>query len=218
MSDPRDLLEECITDLDPQKKDYPAFQATFCARCRNRNCVHAKRAEDTFSRRVSTQMDRLFNPPASADNKHPKYAMLTDFVDLRAVAEQIEVRTRPEPRPEMVQGPVDKGLDWRDAYLDKKFGPQDELLDEGEPPAPENLVTPHVGPVHHAPNLPVKPGNTQVSRRGIILPGEPDQVPAPIRPAVHPAVAAWGDSPSSATSDPNVRVVEKGAKVKMGDK
>lgn len=211
MNEPRDLLEECITDLDPKKKDYPAFQATFCARCRNRNCVHAKRAEDTFSRRVSTQVDRLFKPSASADNKHPKYAMLADFIDLRAVAEQVEVWTRPEPQP-----PVAKDPDWRETYLDKKFGPQDEpLIEEVEPPTPP---TSPAGPAHHAPSLSVKPGNTQVPRRGIILPGGPDPEPAPVRPAIHPAVAAWSDSPSYTPPDPNVKVVEKGAKVKMGDK
>jgi len=91
----RDLLEECISDLGQHEKDYKAFQETFCARCRNSECIHAQKANDAFTQRVKTQVDRLFNPPEVASNKDPKYAQIDDFVDLLEYASAYSVQGTP---------------------------------------------------------------------------------------------------------------------------
>lgn len=89
----RNFLEECITDLGQQKKDYRAFQETFCVRCRNRECDHAKWAADKFSARVATQPDRFFNPLRD-DPKNPKYAQLVDFTNVLREAIRLDIANK----------------------------------------------------------------------------------------------------------------------------
>ena len=104
-----DLLEECITDLSAPggSKDYPAFQATFCARCRNPGCAHAKWATDKFGARVQTQVDRFFGSP-QADPNDPKYAQLKDFQDCMREAIRLEA--------------ADKAGDWEVPEVDISDG------------------------------------------------------------------------------------------------
>lgn len=87
-----DLLEDCISDLlaPGQNRDYKAFQDTFCLRCRNSNCRHARWVDDRFSARVATQPDRFFNPTIIAGNS-PKYADLKDFGDNLREAMRLEI-------------------------------------------------------------------------------------------------------------------------------
>lgn len=201
-----DFLEGCWVDVDPGRKDRPTFMQTFCARCRNPECVHAKKANDSFTRRVTTQVDRLFNPPERTDNKEPRYAMLSDFVDVSEMADKIELfSSRGEkavvpPNPEKTEK-----ADWRDRYI----GPQDEPLEEAlELPEPESTEPEPVAP-RVTPSMIIKPGNTPVPSGGIILPGAPlAKVPSVQQPAVDPwAIPAKG----------TVKVVERGATVKMGE-
>ena len=196
-----DYIEECISDLDSQGRDYAAFDLTFCVRCRNADCVRAKRSTDTFSRRVLTQEERLFNPQEVADNQQPQYAQLPDFVDVSEVATKYQVTTTPVDQQAEV-----KTETWQDRYL----GPQDEPL-EKEPPVQEfQLPEPPqpVGPKQHSPLI-VKPGNAPKQAGGIMLPGPPT---SPSKPIIKP-VDPWAiPTPTS----PNV--VGRGATIKLGDK
>ena len=88
----RDLLEECIQDVD-QKRDYKAFQDTFCVRCRNTACVHAGWAQDHFGRRTSEQVERIFSPHRG-DPKSSQYEHLQDFPDKTAHAIRADTADR----------------------------------------------------------------------------------------------------------------------------
>src|SRR3990167_6826570 len=85
-----DLLNECITDISPGNRDFPAFQNTFCSRCRNLSCVHAKWAKDKFGQRVGTQVERFFHTP-QANPRDPKYAQIADFHSLLREAMRLEI-------------------------------------------------------------------------------------------------------------------------------
>lgn len=90
-----DYLEACVSDISGKgNKDYPAFKETFCKRCRNPNCQHAKWAADKFSARVHTQVDRFFNNPNLADQGVPKYAQIPDFTNMLKEAMRLEASDR----------------------------------------------------------------------------------------------------------------------------
>ena len=89
----QDLLEGCISDIGKDKGSYQDFQETFCKRCRNSDCIHAKWVEDKFSARVQTQPDRMFHPN-QADPKAPKYAHLVEFASMMKEAIQLEIADR----------------------------------------------------------------------------------------------------------------------------
>ena len=92
-----DLLEGCISSIDPKRKDYRAFQETFCVRCRNTTCEHALGHKDKFALRTSQQVQRMLHAD-QANPKQPKYAHLEDFEDRFRQAMQKEI--------------VDKKGDW----------------------------------------------------------------------------------------------------------
>lgn len=201
-----DLLEDCISSFDG-KKDYAAFKETFCIRCHRPECRHAGKANDGFTQRVKTQVDRLFNSPVT-DNQQPRYAMITDFVDVSSVAEQIEVHSRPPVVPNPVKTKKDEG-GWEEDYLDRHLGTQDKIEEENAPKEQPKEEIP-LGPKRHAPSMIIKPGNTDFPAGGIILPGGPNSTS--LKPA--PKVDPWA-VPVSPTNP--IKVVERGAKIKMGD-
>lgn len=90
-----DLLEECITDLSApgSDRDYKAFQDTFCLRCRNGGCIHAKWVSDQFTARVALQPNRFFNPKFG-DGQKPKYAEVIDFTDMFQEAMRLEIANK----------------------------------------------------------------------------------------------------------------------------
>ena len=160
---------------------------------------------------MTTQVDRLFNPPEWASNKDSRYAdKLADFVDVSEVANKIELFSRPQ-KPE---GDAKKERpDWKERYM----GPEDEPLLEGDAwseedalpvEEPESRVAP-VARQQEQPSLIIRPGNTAIPSGGIILPGrDPGKAPA----KQHPAVDPWTIPAVS-----GIKVVEQGATIKMGE-
>ncbi len=88
-----DMLEGCISSVDPQRKDYRAFQEAFCVRCRNVQCVHAQGHKDKFALRTSQQVQRMLHGQR-ANPQLPKYAHLEDFGDYRHQAMRKEIVDR----------------------------------------------------------------------------------------------------------------------------
>ena len=87
----RDLFSECFDGrVSPEE-----FKKTFCDHCRNPTCSVANWNEDMFGSRVSTQMDKLFNP-VLADPNNPKYSSLRerDFPSLFREAIRLETADR----------------------------------------------------------------------------------------------------------------------------
>jgi len=118
-----DLLDQCIDDLSApgSERDFNAFQETFCKRCRNPDCIHAKWADDKFSARVATQVDRFFGSPQIAAGENPKYAKIVDFQDCFREAIRLEA--------------ADRAGDWEVPEVD---------IDDGESEVAKVGVTNHV--------------------------------------------------------------------------
>jgi len=93
LSEPtKNFLNECNSKhISPQE-----FMSIFCNRCRNSACVHSRWSEDSFSRRMSTQVERLLTNPNIAGMEHPKYAMLqeADFPNLLREALRLEISAK----------------------------------------------------------------------------------------------------------------------------
>lgn len=182
-----DYLEVCVSDISGHgPKDYPAFKETFCKRCRNRDCQHAKWADDKFSARVNTQVDRFFNNPNRADQGAPQYAQIPDFANMLREAIRLEAADRrgdwsvpEEPRERPSITVVDPN-------------PTPDLSLSPVPEKPARIILP-----------PSVQGNTP-RREGIVLPGGPtkESLQEPVDPWAAPKVKTV--------------MVEKGAVVKMG--
>ncbi|MFA6235209.1 MAG: hypothetical protein WC824_13625 [Bacteroidota bacterium] len=201
-----DLFNECLSDLDPKDKNPQAFKETFCSRCRNAECVHARRATDTFIRRVQTQEDRFFNPHVLTPTENPKYAMLSD---LPSISEKVSSKIRSSWGPPGAPMPKD---DEEENEKKPVFPTIEEPEVRGEGNTEEEFLEPEenlvseqeLGPRQHAPSLLIKPGNTSVPAGGIILPGV-SKTPPKSRP-----VDPWAPPP------PKPKLVEPGATIKMG--
>jgi hypothetical protein len=207
-----DFLEACISDIGT-KKDYPAFQSTFCNRCRNRECVHAKWAADKFAVRVAVQPDRMLHPQ-QADPTNPKYAQLTDFVDNLREAMRLEIADRrrdwevPEipildGRDDMANPEVTRVVDNAVRTLAQAKNP-DCILPDLESKVPEKPVPPKTNQQTPVPKAPTKPGmgNTPV-KDGVMVGG--------------------GRKVQSEPEDPwepkkKIDIVESGAKITLGGK
>jgi len=233
-----DLLEECISDLSAPggPKDYPAFQETFCARCRNPSCAHAKWASDKFGARVQTQVDRFFHSP-QGDPADPKYAELDDFQDCLREAIRLEAADRAGdwevPEVEISDGQPETARTGTTSHVDdavrrlaqvkgreepelpdpleaavEDFTKETEtLMEEATPPAPEpGEGTPPEEPRHFKGST-VGPGNTPLPEKGIVIGNSP--VPEPQR---RPGKAREDWSPKE-----KVETVQPGATIKMGD-
>lgn len=83
-----DLLSDCNSQ---QLVSDQEFQQVFCVRCRNTGCQLAAWGNSTFDRRVSTQVERLFNAQ-QADPRLPKYAKIlaAEFTEMLEHAMRIE--------------------------------------------------------------------------------------------------------------------------------
>ena len=235
-----DLLEECISDLSGPggDRDYRAFQDTFCLRCRNANCIHAKWSEDKFGARVATQPDRFFNPKI-VDGQKPKYADLTDFVDKLQEAMRLEIANRKGdwevPEVPIVDGKVESGdvsitdnvddavrqlarskgkkepklPDVREASTKEFIEETERLMEDENSHCAESEPDP-VPPPEHAPEPPqlYPMGNTPTPATGLMVGGGP---PPPAPPAPAPAEDDW-------TPKPQERKVQPGATIRMGEK
>lgn len=204
MINKQDLLEGCISDISGPggKRDYRAFQETFCNRCRNPECVHAKWAADKFSARVITQVDRIFNPDQVASIQDPKYAQIPDFINVLQEAIRLESADRlgdwsipedPIPfRPEPVQEVED---------LAQKM---EEALSEPEPEEPESEPEePPVSVPFEMPPVMVIPQQKNTSvKDGIMIGGDPIPQKKPVAK----------DDPWA----PTPKVVQPGAVIQMG--
>jgi len=232
-----DFLNDCISDLGV-KNDPRAFMETFCARCRNRECVNAKWAGDKFAARVATQPDRLFRPNV-ADPANPKYARLADFVDNLREAMRLEIADRrkdweiPEipildgterHAPPATTAPLDgaaralaqargRDLNLPDPWAEsaKEFVLETErLMPVDDPPVVEPSVEPSVEP----PPTPM------------VVPPPPPRYKAPPSVAVGNApaksgVMIGGAKPAQAPADDwepkkKVDTVQPGARIKLG--
>lgn len=220
-----DLLNDCMADLR-QQGSVKDFQETFCTRCRNVACDHAKWSADKFGARVATQVDRLFNTP-QADPGSSRYAMLGEFRDMLEQAVRLEVSAKradwevPEipildGRVETATAPTTGAVDQAVQALARTRGrdevdlPNPEVTEEQiralpdaairelEKPAPAPL--PRVNPV--VPPTP-KTGNTPAPTGGILLGG-------PGRPAPEPPADPWEVKPDAP------RKVEPGARIRLG--
>lgn len=222
-----DFLEACLDDISGPggDRDYRAFQETFCARCRNPQCVHAKWAKDRFSARVSTQVDRFFNPNR-AEQGDPRYAQITDFQNLLREALRLEVSARkgdwsvPEipitdGLSEVAHENTTNAVDTAVRNLARAKGgeepdlpdPAEAFVEEAEAlleesPKPPPNPTPPMSPLRPA-SAPPKPGNT-APREGIMIGGGP----APKPPAPPPG-DPWAPKPV-------VQYVKPGAVIQMG--
>lgn len=148
-----DLIEECISDLAApgQDRDYKAFQDTFCLRCRNANCIHAKWVSDQFSARIATQPDRFFNPTFT-DGRQPKYADLVDFADRFQEAMKLEIANKrgdwEVPEVPIVDGQVEQGavsmtdtVDDAVRALAKSKGKKEPALPDARQASMDDFVT-----------------------------------------------------------------------------
>ena len=64
-----DLLGGCNDRGAPMGE----FKSTFCQRCRNPDCIHAKWAGSTWVDRIGTQVDRLLVNPHQANPNDPRF-------------------------------------------------------------------------------------------------------------------------------------------------
>lgn len=235
-----DLLEECVADLSAPggERDYKAFQDTFCLRCRNPNCIHAKWVDDRFSARVATQPDRFFNPKI-IEGKSPKFADLVDFVDNIRNAMRLEIADRKGdwevPEVPIVDGRVENGDEKTTDEIDeavrrlaqskgkkepklpdhrkaatKRFVDETEEMMAEENAHCEESAPPPPEPEPPAPAPQLYPmGNTPMPATGLMVGGGPVPAPAERAPAVEED--DW-------TPKPQVRKVKPGAKIKMSNK
>ena len=90
MSKPTDLLDKVCRD--PRLEiSISEFEALFCNRCRNQECVRANWGRDLFQKRVLTQEERLLNP---TQGNPAQYKHLVDFASRFQEAMRLEVSDR----------------------------------------------------------------------------------------------------------------------------
>ena len=212
-----DFLEGCISDISGNgPKDYGAFQETFCKRCRNGDCKHAKWASDQFTARITTQVDRFFHNPNQADQRIPKYAQIPDFANLLREAITLEIADRKGdwsiPGQEEHLPAIPALILPKDEELppirEEDFPVEEEPMDVPEPvvqPEPVDSGVPVEMPKKVGGTPPAVPGNTP-KREGIILPGGPTGR-EPLKAAVDP----WAPVE-------RIEIVKPGATVTMGGK
>jgi len=206
-----DFLEDCISDVGV-KKDYPAFQQTFCAHCRNRDCLHAKWSGDKFAARVAAQPERLFKPNQVGNTQNPKYAQLSDFIDNLREAMRLEIVDRKKDW-EVPEIPILDGQDYsatpsatsvvdeaqKNAFVDETknlMGGEFPIEVPTEPAAPSSP-----GPFRRSEDSSGKLGNVP-TKNGIILQGGPVKPPTPSVPAIDP----WEPPKKIATVAPGARI------------
>lgn len=235
-----DLLNECIADISPGDRDFTGFQTTFCARCRNTNCVHAKWSQDKFGARVNTQMDRLFHAP-QADPKNPKYAQIADFPSMLREAMRLELASQRKdweiPEVPILDGHVvparvatTQAVDAAVRTLAKAKGQeepdlpdpleahQDEFaqeaareLQQGDYPETVLDAPPEPEPVKVSPPPPVRVPGPPPSLGNTAVPVGGRMVGGPSLPPSRSAKDPWTPPP------PKGKVVAPGATIRMGE-
>lgn len=220
--DKQDLLEGCISDISGKgDRDYKAFQETFCARCRNPECVHAQWSKDKFSARVSTQEDRFFNTPQIVATEHPKFAQIPDFINMFQEAIRLEAADRlgdwsipdvpkfnvggaPKEDPVVeaaVQNMMLEDAPSEDPEEDAPLPEEDATPVEPEVPVTIPKPVPSVTPT--TPVTTVHVGNTSV-KDGIMIGGATPPVLSPVTKE-----DPWAPKP---------KVIQPGATITMGQK
>ena len=89
-----DYWSECF---DPKMGGTPKeFERTFCRVCKNPGCSRSATQGMSWTRRMATQMDRLFTNPNFADPNDPKFADIrkTDFPSAVREAMRLEISDR----------------------------------------------------------------------------------------------------------------------------
>ena len=211
----RDLLHECNDQRIPAKD----FTQTFCARCRNHDCVNAGWAGSVFEKRVSTQVERMLTNPIMARPEDSRFdpVRAMHFVE---VAEAIVLRRREdpwagpgvflaEPDPSIVTLPTVEDAVTKLAEARGKKPPAVSISTEPEPeipiealpqPPPPPAVTPVLPPV-----VVSRPAaNTDFPEDGVMIGGAPP-------PTRQEPVSAdpWAPKPKH-------NIVPAGAKIRMG--
>jgi len=218
-----------MADLGVQA--HKEFQTTFCVRCRNPHCIHAKWASDQFGARIATQLDRFFSP-VQADPSDPRFQGLEDFVStLREEKIRVEADRRGDwtvPEVPVTDGVSNKAeldqtstVDDAARQLSRVRGGDDlELPDPvaaeidginedmealpDEPPPPEPKPVP-TAPPQNQPS--VQMGNTDVPDSGLMVDGSP----------VPPPKEAEKPDPWAAPKKSGTKVVQPGTRIKMGE-
>jgi len=231
-----DLLEECISDLSAPgaDRDYKAFQDTFCLRCRNSNCIHAKWVEDKFGARVATQPERFFNPQF-ADGRLPKYADVVDFADRFREAMKLEIANKrgdwEVPEVPIVDGKVESsavsitdGVDDAVRQLARSKGKKEPTLPDAREADTQEFIEetekimgdenahceepePEPAPAPAEPPQLYPMGNTPAPAEGLMVGGGP---PPPASSTPAPSEDDW-------TPKPRERKVQPGATIRMSE-
>lgn len=86
-----DFFSECF-EGSPLKKE--EFVATFCNRCRNTECSRSKFGNFSWSERMATQLDSLFENVHFADQNDPKYKelLMARFEEVLPEASAIQIQ------------------------------------------------------------------------------------------------------------------------------
>lgn len=74
----RDLLSEC----NDQGMTVPEFESLFCKRCKNKECQRAGWATSNWEDRISTQVDRFFNPNIANQSDSSRWEGIVNFIPL----------------------------------------------------------------------------------------------------------------------------------------
>ena len=200
-----DFLKQCMDDLAPQvgeNQNVNQFNEFYCKRCRQPECERAQWSRDNFAQRVATQAERMLHPQNQIRvTDTPKYAMLTDFVDMAREAVRLEISDRrgdwnvPEDRhPLQVIQPAEMILNPAEPPELPEEEPPEPPKEEPLPPIPEPVLP-------HPPT-----GNTQAPpAEGIMIGG----LPIPSKPL--PVQDTWEIKPV-------VQTVAPGARIKLGGK
>lgn len=190
-----DYLHSCMSDL--KEKDPTVFMETFCKRCRNPDCTHAKWSSDKFGSRTMNQMERFFNPN-QADPTSSRYSMLVDFADMMETAVRLEIADLRKdwevPEPMNISKHTILVPRTATAIPEPEPEPQVIIL---EPP----VVSEPIPTLKAPPSMP-RASNTTMQNGGMLL-GPPMALP--------PAADPWA-GPVSGKS----KVVPKGAKIQFG--
>jgi hypothetical protein len=196
----RNLLDECNDQRIPPRD----FEATFCKRCRNRDCSLAGWASSSFEERVNTQVDRLLVSPYQARPEDTRFDPLRALLFKEIPADVALARLADPwagPKVHLASPPTSVATNQvvEDAVsrLAETTGrkPPEPVPPAVEPPPP----APSPSPVPDPPT-----GiNTEFPDEGVMIGG------GPVPPLHRPEADPW-------TPKAKVNVVPRGAKIRMG--
>jgi hypothetical protein len=209
----QDFMQGCMEDL--KTRDVRGFQDTFCQRCKNPECVHAKWSKDKFSHRVAQQVDRLLHAPTVQQSDMPKYAQIADFLDASREALRLELSSRrndwtvPEENPTIL---VPLGL-----HRPPEPDPEAVLMAETKAIAEAERPPPVVADeIPLPPPAPVNPATTPSTPVGNVPPPPPEGVMVGGGPPPPPRTVKPPDPVDTWEIKPTVQKVQKGARIQLG--